>query len=128
MMSATSGMACRHEAPARLCAAFPRPPRPHAPLFPASGGHPRIPLPGLEGSEEFAAAYSAALAATAGPTSMIGASRAKPGTVSALVAAYFGWMVSAEGELSPETQRSRRHILERFREEHGDKRIAGMRR
>ena len=47
----------------------------------------RIRLPGVPGSEEFMAAYQAALAADA-PPSDIGAKRNAPGTIAALVAAY----------------------------------------
>jgi integrase len=88
-------------------------------------GHRLAPLPGLPGSDEFNAAYSAALAASE-PVGTIGASRTKAGTVAALVAAYYG--STAFTELSAETQRSRRYVLERFRIEHGDKRIALMQR
>ena len=52
----------------------------------------------------------------------IGASRTKPGTINALVVSYFNSM--AFQALAPETRRTRRNILERFRAEHGDKRSA----
>ena len=48
-----------------------------------------------------------------------------PGTVGALVVAY---LASATfGTHAPETRRTRRNILENFRKEHGDKRIAMLR-
>lgn len=76
----------------------------------------RVRLPGLPGSAEFMAAYQAALADT--PRIEIGASRTLPGTISALVVAYYN---SAEfkHELSAETRRYRRNVIEKFRAEHG---------
>jgi len=57
---------------------------------------------------------------------VIGASRAKAGTVAAAVGMY---LASAEfAGLAHETRRTRRNILERFREAHGDKRIAAIER
>jgi integrase len=88
-------------------------------------GRKRVPLKGAPGSEEFMAIYQAALAGEA-PRSEIGASRTIPGTVNAVVIAYFN--SSAFQLLAQETRRSRRNILERFRVEHGDKRIALLRR
>jgi integrase len=84
----------------------------------------RVALPLPIGSAEFWGAYQAALAVSA-PRRDIGASRNKPGTVAALVAAYFG---SAEfkHEIAEDTRRTRRPILNRFREEHGDKRVAKL--
>jgi hypothetical protein len=65
-----------------------------------------IPLPGIPGSEEFMAAYGAALAGTSnGPE--IGASRTTPGTVAALVMNYFkssAWL----DDLAEDTRRNRR--------------------
>lgn len=87
-------------------------------------GFKRVPLPGLPGSDEFMASYGNALAESE-PVE-IGASTTKAGTVAALVAAYYG--SAAFTGLSAETQRSRRHMLERFRNEHGDRRIALMKR
>ena len=57
---------------------------------------------------------------------VIGASRAKVGTVAATV----GMMLAsvAFADLADGTQRLRRNILERFREAHGDKRIAAIER
>jgi len=84
-------------------------------------GHNAIPLPGLPGSEEFMAAYAAALAAE--PASDIGASRTLPGTVAALVVAYYRsneW----NNQLAPDTRRSRRRFIEAFRNQNGDKRAS----
>jgi integrase len=84
----------------------------------------KAPLPGLPWSPEFMAAYEAALA---GQPEQIGSSRVKPGTISALMVAYYN---SAEfkHELAPETRRKRRNIAERFREQHGDKRVVLLQR
>ena len=85
-----------------------------------------IPLPGLPGSEEFMAAYHAALAGLPHKSSEIGASRTSPGTINALVVAYYK---SAEwNSLAPDTRKSRRRFIERFRIQHGDKRVALLRR
>jgi integrase len=86
----------------------------------------RIRLPGLFGSAEFMAAYQAALTAST-PRPDIGMSRSKPGTIAALVAAYCG---SAEfkHEIAAETRRTRWAILQRFRDEHGDKPVAKLKR
>jgi integrase len=82
-------------------------------------GFKNVRLLGLPGSAEFMEAYGAALA-DAKPAE-IGARRTQPGTVAALVAAYLGSI--AFSNLAAETRRSRRGILERFRAEHGDKRV-----
>jgi integrase len=79
----------------------------------------RVRLPGLPGSTEFMAAYQAALAAST-PRQDIGASRCKPGTITALMAAYFA-SEEFQNKIAPTTRQNRRAILERFRAEHGDK-------
>jgi integrase len=79
-----------------------------------------IPLPGLPGSEEFMAAYAAAIASM--PDQQIGVHRTLPGTINALVVTYYKsneWFA-----LAAETQKTRRRIIERFRVQHGDKRVA----
>jgi integrase len=83
----------------------------------------RVALPGLPGSAEFMAAYAVAL--TSNSTIEIGAVRSGPGTIAALVAAYYG---SAEfkHEIKPATARLRRSILEKFRELYGDRPAALM--
>jgi len=84
-----------------------------------------IRLPGLPWSPQFMAAYEAALAGQTGQIE-VGARRTKPGTVNALVVAYFNSI--AFRSLASETQRTRRNILERFRAEHGEKRFALLHR
>ena len=76
-------------------------------------------LPGLPGSPEFNRAYEDALA---GAAFEIGTRRTRPGSVNAVVVAYYQ---SLEwGAVSAGTQTQRRSILERFRAAHGDKPIA----
>ena len=85
-----------------------------------------VALPGLPGSTEFMVSYQAALAGETAPRPEIGASRTEPGTVSALVVAYLDCSPTSTSPfktLAAETQRTRRNILENFREAHGDKRI-----
>jgi hypothetical protein len=84
-------------------------------------GFTRIPLRGIPGSDEFMAAYQLALAGQPQRTE-IGASRTKPGTVNAAIVGYYTSLVYRE--LADGSQRKYRNVLERFREEHGDKRIA----
>src|SRR5262249_30781540 len=85
-----------------------------------------IPLPGLPGSEEFMVAYAAALAGIPDPHLEIAAKRTLPGTINALVVTYYKsdeWHA-----LATDTQKSRRRIIERFRAQHGDKRVALLQR
>jgi hypothetical protein len=85
-------------------------------------GQKAIPLPGLVGSAEFMAAYGAALATLPDRHVELGASRTLPGTIDALIVGYYQ---SAEWQnLAAETQKTRRRIIERFREKHGGKRVA----
>ena len=86
-------------------------------------GHKKAPLPGLPWSPEFMAAYQEAMQGA--PRVEIGATRSRPGTVAAAVAGYFGSAIFATG-LAESTRRTRRRILERFREQHGDKGIATL--
>jgi integrase len=80
------------------------------------------PLPGLPFSPTFMAAYEAAIG---GPALDIGAKRTHPGTINALVVVYFK---STKWELlSPDTKRTHCRIIERFRVQHGDKRVANLR-
>jgi integrase len=81
-------------------------------------------LPGVPGSQEFMDAYQSAF--DSGASIIIGATRSMPGTVGALVSAYLNSV--AFKNLSPQTQMSRRGILERFRDEHGSKRVAMLQR
>jgi hypothetical protein len=89
-------------------------------------GQKSVSLPGLPGSDEFMAAYQAALAGVAAPQKQIGQARTLPETVHALVAAYLDCSTGSSSPfktLAPETQRTQRNILENFREAHGQKRI-----
>jgi hypothetical protein len=79
-------------------------------------------LRGLPGSSEFMRAYEAAIGNV--EPIVIGADRAKAGTVAATVSMYLASVTFAD--LADETRRTRRNILERFREAHGDKRIASI--
>jgi integrase len=81
-------------------------------------------LPGIPGSAEFMEAYRAATG-QAEPV-VIGASRAKAGTVAAIVGKYLA--SAGFANLADETRRTRRNILERFREQYGDRQIATLRR
>jgi integrase len=85
-----------------------------------------IPLPGAPGSEQFMSAYSAALASTSNAALEIGADRTAPGTINALVVNYYksaAWL----DDLAEETRKNRRAVIDRFREKHGDKRVALLR-
>lgn len=86
-------------------------------------GRKRIPLPGLPWSPEFMEARERALNEqwVAPP---IGGSRTIPGTVNAGLVSYY--QSTAFTGLARTTQLTRRAILERFRNDHGDKRIALM--
>ncbi len=85
-------------------------------------GSKRVPLPGMPGSPEFNEAYHAALSGTSGIMPSAGAGRTKTGSISALVVAYFS--SPAFLALSAGTQRTYRLILEKFRNDHGDKPVA----
>ena len=84
-------------------------------------GSKRVPLRGMPGSVDFMADYQAALAGQIVPVP-VGAGRTRAGSISALIVAYF----SSPGflALSAGTQRTYRLILEKFRNDHGDKPVA----
>src|SRR5262249_47931717 len=85
-------------------------------------GFKTVPLPGLPWSPTFMAAYESAVGAESPQQEEIGASRTVPGSVNALVVSYYK---SADwNDLATETQNTRRRIIERFRAEHGEKRVA----
>jgi len=86
-------------------------------FFLRRAGQPKVRLPGLPWSPEFMAAYERA---KAGQWTMpvAGASRTVPGTVNAALVNYYQSSAFRDG-LAP----SSRNILERFREEHGERRI-----
>jgi len=89
-------------------------------------GFKQVPLPGLPWSPSFMAAYEAAMSGEIAPRIEIGEGRTKPGTVNAAIVSYFN--SAAFHAQAPETRRTRRNILERFRAEHGDKRITLLQR
>jgi integrase len=86
----------------------------------------RVKLPGLPGSETFMNAYQVALAASVPPLG-IGAKRSAPGTVAALVALYAN-SSHFKHEIAAETRRTMWAVLQKFRDEHGSKRVALLRR
>jgi integrase len=86
----------------------------------------RIKLPGLPGSKAFMAAYQAAIAASTPPAD-IGVKRSGSGTIAALVALYAN-SSQFKHEIAAETRRTMRAILQKFRDEHGSKRVALLRR
>jgi integrase len=85
-------------------------------------GYRQIKLTGLPYSPEFMAAYETALASA--QRSPIGAIRTAVGSVARTVGLYYG--SRAFIALAPATQSMRRALLERFRRDHGDKRLAMM--
>jgi integrase len=81
-------------------------------------------LSGTPWGEDFMRQYAAALDGVTAQTANIGMERTKPGTISALVVSYYTLVFPT---IEPSTQRMRRSILERFRLDHGDKPVAGLR-
>ena len=89
-------------------------------------GHKKVRLPGLPWSPEFMAAREAALNGEwIKPEMGSGLRRIVAGTVNAAIVSYYQTSAFKDG-LAESSQKMRRAILERFREEHGDKRIALM--
>ncbi len=86
-------------------------------------GYKRARLPGLPWSTEFMRAYQAAAASEPEQLAMIGADRTKPGTINEAIIRYLASETFRSG-FAPSTKAMRRAVLERFRAEHGDKRIA----
>jgi integrase len=86
-------------------------------------GYKQIALPGDPGTEEFMMAYQLARAGQP-PRIEIGSGRTRPGSVNAALVGYYNSL--AFRSLAPSTQKMRRANLERFRAEHGDKRIATL--
>jgi integrase len=79
---------------------------------------------GIPWSEDFMRQYAAALEGVKAQLANIGAHRTKPGSVNALCVSYYR---SPEFRgLKPSTQAMRRNIIERFRNEHGDKPVARL--
>lgn len=84
-------------------------------------GYPRQTLPGLPWSPQFMAAYAEAMQ---GDKVEIGKRQTVPGSISALIGSYYR---SADySGLADSTKRAVRNILENFRAEHGDKRVAHL--
>jgi integrase/recombinase XerD len=89
-------------------------------------GFKQVALPGLPGSDEFMAAYQFALSGR--PVRIdIGAERTKPGTIDALIVDYLKSDAFTKA-LALETRRMRRNILDRFRADHGVKRVITLER
>jgi len=87
-------------------------------------GFRQVPLPGLPWAPKFMAAYEAAMTGDTAPRIEPGASRTIPGTINALVVAYYN---SAQFQaLSAVTQRDYCGIIERFRRENGHRSIVGL--
>src|SRR5438128_3600440 len=81
-------------------------------------------LTGTPWSDDFMRQYAAALDGVKAQAANVGAGRTVAGTVNALVAAYLDCSVASTSPFktgAPETQRTRRNILEKFRAAHGDK-------
>src|SRR5262245_26430013 len=86
-------------------------------------GFPRVSLPGMPWSPAFMTAWEAATAALPAP---IGAVRTVPGTMRALAVYYYN-SVSFRS-LRASSQTGYRNMIERLIREHGDKRVADLRR
>src|SRR5262245_33964545 len=80
-----------------------------------------VPLPGVPGSQEFMAAYQAALGSPIEQPARHGA-----GTVSALIVDYL--RSAAFVNLRPSSQRYYRLVLDRFGAKHGHRLVRDMRR
>ena len=76
-------------------------------------GRPRVTLPGEPGSSEFMEAYQRALEAER----QVQTVRFQPGSIGALIAAYYG--SPSWAQLQPQTQHGYRRILDAFREIYG---------
>lgn len=87
-------------------------------------GQPTVYPKSKPGSQEFLAEYDSF--ARGKTFAVVGKQGSAPGTVNALVARYY---TSSEWQgLRPTTQATYRGIIERFRVEHGDKRVASLKR
>ena len=83
-------------------------------------------LTGIPWSEDFMRQYAAALERETNHRAGVGASRTIPGSFSALCVAFYN---SAEfAALKTSTQRQQRGVLERFRRDHGHRRLADLKR
>ncbi|WP_207780822.1 hypothetical protein [Caulobacter radicis] len=87
-------------------------------------GQRRIAIHGLPESQEFHAAYQAALSGITAPTLFAGERRTTPGSMQALITAYY-----QSGEfiaLSDSTKKTYRGIIDRIRDEHGHKLVRDL--
>jgi integrase len=75
-----------------------------------------VALPGAPGTNEFMAAYAAAMAEQPAPI-VAGRDQNVPGTISALIVAYYA--TARWKQYSTETQRRHRNIIESFRDSYG---------
>jgi hypothetical protein len=83
-------------------------------------------LTGIPWSEDFMRQYAAALEGVTARSSEVGAAHTVPGSFNALCVAYYR---SPEFRgLKASTQTVRRNVIERFRNEHGDKPLKGLKR
>lgn len=102
----------------------------HARWYFRRPGFPRVPLPGLPWTPGFMEAYEGAKAAweagRSAPTSAIGASRTKPGTMAALIASYYE--STDFRSIRPNTQAFYRNLIEKVRAEHGHRMVADLQR
>jgi integrase len=87
-------------------------------------GHKRVPLPGLPWSPEFMEAREKALIGE-WTAPELGSSRTRAGTVNAAIVSYYQSSAFTDG-LAVSSQKMRRNILERFREQYGDRQIAPL--
>lgn len=85
----------------------------------------KVALPGDPASLEFLAAYQAAITIEK-PKGSIGAARHAPDSVSTWISLYLA--SAAFAAFAPETRRTRRNMLERFRGKHGEKRAGALER
>lgn len=83
-------------------------------------------LPGPPYSDEFNSAYQAMLNAIDLPKREIGASKTKPGTINAAIVAFLQ-SATYQG-IRDSSKKSKRLIIQKIREAHGDKRIALLER
>jgi integrase len=81
-------------------------------------------LPGKPGSAEFMAAYAKAIAQLNGVPAAVGSARTKPGSMAALIAAFYA--SSAFTELSEQTQAGYRSYIDAIGREHGDRLVADL--
>lgn len=86
----------------------------------------RIPLPGVYGSDEFHAAYAAALAGAMQPDSRPAVDKVKTGTIAALIISYK--KTASWRELRTTTKQAYTGRLDIIRRDHGHRTVAGLNR